>query len=172
MGRITPQTNKTSRNQTCESFTLTSFDLTVFRFSESRLNLNFEIKWCRYWRRCNIFILKKHCGIRSFSSWLRLTSTKQLCQQISRTLNLCVNNCGDPIVQSMFLVGVVPAVGSSGLLVHVDCDMKDCDHEATLIAICNQAAPLQFEISRSIHRKWLPKRIFSVSATSHGGSNE
>lgn len=98
--------------------------------------------------------------------------TKQLCQQISRTLNLCLNDCGDPIVQSMFLVGVVPAPDTSCLLVHVECDMEDFDHEAALIAIRNQTARLQFEISRSIHRKRVPNLTFSVSSTTQGGSNE
>lgn len=98
--------------------------------------------------------------------------TKQLCQQISRALNLCLNDCDDPIVQSMFLVGVVPAPDSSCLLAHVECDMDDFDHQAALVAIRNQTARLQFEISRSIHRKRVPNLAFSVSSTTQWGSNE
>lgn len=91
--------------------------------------------------------------------------TKQLCQQVARTLNLCINDCDDPIVQSMFLVGVVPAPDSSCLLVHVECDVENFDHNEAMMAIRNQTSRLQFEISRSIHRKRVPNLTFSVSKT-------
>ena len=51
--------------------------------------------------------------------------TKQLCQQVARTLNLCVNDCEDPIVQLMYLVNVIPAPDSSCLMVHVECDNSE-----------------------------------------------
>ncbi|QEG20707.1 hypothetical protein [Mariniblastus fucicola] len=95
--------------------------------------------------------------------------TKQLCQQVARTLNLCLNDCDDSIVQSMFLVGVVPAPDSSCLLIHVECDLTDFDPDTALIAIRNQTARLQFEISRAIHRKRVPNLTFSVSQANSGG---
>ena len=90
--------------------------------------------------------------------------TKQLCQQVARTLNLCLNDCHDPIVESMFLEAVQPAPDSSCLLIHVQCDMDDFDHTEALQAIRNQTARLQFEIARSINRKRVPNLLFSVSA--------
>lgn len=98
--------------------------------------------------------------------------TKQLCQQVARTLNLCLNDCDDSIVQSMFLVGVVPAPDSSCLLIHVECDVENFDHDAAMIAIGNQTARLQFEISRSIHRKRVPNLTFSVSKIAGGQGDE
>ena len=98
--------------------------------------------------------------------------TKQLCQQVARTLNLCINDCNDPIVQSMFLVGVVPAPDSSCLLIHVECDIEEFDHSAAMMAIRSQTARLQFEISRAIHRKRVPNLTFSVSATEGGQGDE
>lgn len=98
--------------------------------------------------------------------------TKQLCQQVARTLNLCLNDCDDPVVQSMFVVGVMPGADGSCLMVHVECDVDDFDHTEALHAIRNQTARLQFEIARSIHRKRVPNLLFSVSATSGGQHNE
>ena len=63
----------------------------------------------------------------------------------------------------MFLVGVVPAPDSSCLLVHIECDIEEFDHSAAMMAIRNQTSRLQFEISRSIHRKRVPNLTFSVS---------
>ena len=91
--------------------------------------------------------------------------THQLCQQVARTVNLCLNDCDDLIVQSMFLVAVQPAPDSSCLLLHLECDVEDFDFEAALLAIRQQTARLQFEISRSIHRKRVPNLTFSVSPT-------
>ena len=97
--------------------------------------------------------------------------TKQLCQQVARTLNLCLNDCDDPIVQSMCLINVIPAPDSSCLMVLVECDASEGQHADALMAIRNQTARLQFEISRAIHRKRVPNLIFSVSIAG-GGPNQ
>ena len=89
--------------------------------------------------------------------------TKQLCRQVARTVNLCLNDCDDPIVQAMFLVAVQPAPDSSCLLLHLECDVDDFDFEVAMLAIRQQTARLQFEISRSIHRKRVPNLTYSVS---------
>ena len=94
--------------------------------------------------------------------------TQQLCQQVARALNLCLNDCDDPIVQLMYLVNVIPAPDSSCLMVHVECDNSEYQHADAMMAIRNQTARLQFEISRSINRKRVPNLIFSVSMA--GGS--
>jgi len=92
--------------------------------------------------------------------------TKQLCQQVARTLNLCINDCDDPFVQSMFLVGVVPAPDSSCLLIHVECDIEDFDHNDAMLAILPQSRNglatnwmLQSNVSCSVYLapKMLPK---------------
>lgn len=94
--------------------------------------------------------------------------TKQLCQQVARTLNLSLNDCDDPLVQAMYLIGVQPAPDSSCLLIHVecDCDTEEFDHGAAMLALRNQTARLQFEISRAIHRKRVPNLMFSISSRS------
>jgi ribosome-binding factor A len=96
--------------------------------------------------------------------------TKQLCQQVARTINLCLNDCDDPIVQSMFLVGVQPAPDSSCLLLHIECDVDNFDHGAAMLAIRSQVARLQFEISRAINRKRVPNLTFSVCITGGQGN--
>lgn len=96
--------------------------------------------------------------------------TKQLCQQVARTVNLCLNDCDDPIVQSMFLIGVQPAPDSSCLLLHLECDVDEFDFDAAMLAIRQQTPRLQFEISRSIHRKRVPNLTFSVCKA--GGQND
>ncbi len=99
--------------------------------------------------------------------------TKQLCQQVSRTINLCLNDCDDPIVQSMFLVGVQPAPDSSCLLLHIECDVDNFDHAAAMLSIRSQTSRLQFEISRAINRKRVPNLTFSVRATcAKGGQGD
>jgi ribosome-binding factor A len=96
--------------------------------------------------------------------------TRQLCQQVARTINLCLNDCDDPVVQAMFLIGVQPAPDSSCLLLHIEVDLDDFDHAVAMNAIREQTARLQFEIARSINRKRVPNLTFSVSAA--GGSVE
>lgn len=96
--------------------------------------------------------------------------TKQLCQQIARTINLCLNDCDNPIVQAMFLVGVQPAPDSSCLLLHIEVDIDDFDCDAALDAVRQQVPRLQFEIARSINRKRVPNLVFSVASA--GGSIE
>ena len=94
----------------------------------------------------------------------------KLCQQVARTINLCLNDCDDPIVQSMLLMGVQPAPDSSCLMLHLECDVDEFDHGNALLAIQNQTARLQFEISRSIHRKRVPSLTYSVRAIGGQGS--
>ena len=96
--------------------------------------------------------------------------TKQLCRQVARTLNLCLNDCDDRFVEAMFVVAVVPAPNSSCLLVVVECDVDDFDHDEAMLAIQDQTPRLQFEIAKAIHRKRVPNLLFSVSAT--GGQQD
>ena len=96
--------------------------------------------------------------------------TQQLCQQVARTLNLCINDCDDLLVESMFVIAVIPAPDSSCLMVHVLCDVDDFDHNDAMVAIQNQTTRLQFEIARSIHRKRVPNLLFWVSVA--GGERD
>jgi ribosome-binding factor A len=91
--------------------------------------------------------------------------TKQLCQQVMRTLSLALTDCEHDLLQNLSLVQVVPAPDSSCLMLIVQFDgpNDEFDHGACLSALQSQTVRLQFEISRAIHRKRVPNLTFSLS---------
>jgi ribosome-binding factor A len=90
---------------------------------------------------------------------------KQLCRQVSETLDLVLSgNCRDELLQSLHVVSVVPAPNSSRLLVTVFADLPAelFDRQEILERLDNQTGRLRAEVAASINRKRVPSLVFHV----------
>ena len=90
----------------------------------------------------------------------------QLCRQVSETLQLVLTG-GDPILDGLVVVDVVPAPDARRLLVILGLNRNDVDSASQIESIMGQLQDhvprLRSEIARSINRRKTPQLTFEIT---------
>lgn len=129
-------------------------------------------------------ILRQHCGIirdddaidpKHYFCNKRKPRSKhrkafQLCRQVSDTLQLVLTG-GDPVLEGLAVVDVVPAPDSRRMLVilGVDSEVISSATQVEEIMVClrEHTPRLRSEVARSISRRKTPQLVFEITTTSH-----
>ena len=90
--------------------------------------------------------------------------TYQLCKQAQRALSLALADCGDPLLQSLYVQTVEGAPDASRLRVIVACEFDDPLPAAQIVARLEYVGKfLRQSVARAIVRKRSPQLVFTVA---------
>jgi len=96
--------------------------------------------------------------------------TRQLCSQISDTLNMLLAECGDDVLRNLQVVRVMPAPDVSQLMVVV-CPAIDGQPSApneVMLRLVAASGRLRAEVATAITRRRAPKLLFQYVAGEPG----
>jgi ribosome-binding factor A len=91
-------------------------------------------------------------------------SVRRLCSQVREALTYALADCADPVLQSLFVAGVMPAPDATRLAVLL------CGDEAARAKLALAAPRLRAEVAHAIHRKRAPELVFRVTADAGGAA--
>jgi ribosome-binding factor A len=87
----------------------------------------------------------------------------QLCRQVAETLHLALAGCGDPCLNDLLVLDVMPFPDSSRMLVTVQSATGTATDPAAILERVRQAAAmLRNEVAIAIHRRKTPDLVFRV----------
>jgi len=88
----------------------------------------------------------------------------QLCRQVEQTLHLAMAGFGDPLLNDLLIVGVIPFPDSARLLVTVQSATGSANEPEAILERVRQAAGLlRLEVAAGIHRRKTPDLVFRVA---------
>jgi ribosome-binding factor A len=88
----------------------------------------------------------------------------QLCRQVEQTLHLALADCGDPLLNDLLIVDVIPFPDSTRLLIAVRSATGIATEPVLILEHLRQAAGLlRHEVAAGIHRRKTPDLVFRVA---------